>query len=116
MWLPGLLLIFCTPSSPGSSGIVSTTCGSWPAFRCGPRPMIRLNFWSVPPISTSAAISTESRACISRIHQLVQADRLLALEPRGEIVAKAARTHANRASERPILEMRLCAFNRTEQP
>ena len=30
MWLPSDLDIFCTPSVPGSSGIVSTTCGGWP--------------------------------------------------------------------------------------
>jgi hypothetical protein len=30
MWLPIDLDIFCTPSVPGRSGMVSTICGGWP--------------------------------------------------------------------------------------
>ena len=60
MWLPTDLDIFCTPSVPGSSGIVSTDCGGWPYAVWIARPISRLNVWSVPPSSTSALIATES--------------------------------------------------------
>ena len=52
--LPSDLLIFCTPLVPTSSGSVNTICGSCPYASCRSRPIRRLNFWSVPPSSTSA--------------------------------------------------------------
>jgi hypothetical protein len=60
MWLPSDLDIFCTPSSPVSSGIVSTTWGSCPCADISERPISRLKVWSVPPSSTSASMHTES--------------------------------------------------------
>jgi hypothetical protein len=37
-----------------------TVCGFWPYISWSWRPINKLNFWSVPPNSTSAFIATES--------------------------------------------------------
>ena len=60
IWLPNDFDILRVPSSPFSSGIVSTIWGFWPCVVWSARPMCRLNVWSVPPISTSAVTATES--------------------------------------------------------
>ena len=60
IWLPKDFDILRVPSSPFSSGNVSTTCGGCPNDVCSARPMNRLKVWSVPPSSTSARIATES--------------------------------------------------------
>ncbi|CSI63065.1 Uncharacterised protein [Vibrio cholerae] len=52
--------IFFSPSNPTSRGIINTTCGFWPLAFCSSRPISKLNFWSVPPSSTSVSIATES--------------------------------------------------------
>ncbi|MNN85310.1 hypothetical protein D3C81_2025850 [compost metagenome] len=62
--MPKLLLIFLTPSSPSSSGMSTTACGSAPYSFCRVRPIRILNFWSVPPISISVLFATESIPCI----------------------------------------------------
>ncbi len=41
------------------------TCGSCPYRSWSARPTSRLNFWSLPPSSTSAFSATESYPCIS---------------------------------------------------
>ncbi len=60
IWLPSDFDIFLRPSMPTSSGIVRIDCSRLPYARWMSRPSSRLNFWSVPPSSTSASTATES--------------------------------------------------------
>ena len=77
MALPSDFDIFCTPSVPSMMGVIRTICGSWPASRCSLRPISRLNFWSVPPSSTSA-VRRRDRIVPLRdgVKQLVERDGL----------------------------------------
>ena len=87
MALPSDLDIFCTPSRPSRIGVISTICGGWPSLRCSSRPISRLNFWSVPPSSTSHSQRDRVVALRQRIQQLVHADGLLLLEALVEVLA-----------------------------
>ena len=60
IWLLYDFDIFSIPSVPSNNGLVIITWGIWPYSRWRSLPTRRLNFWSVPPNSTSAFNSTES--------------------------------------------------------
>ena len=90
-WMPMALLsdfdIFCTPSRPSRMGVIRTICGGWPKWRCRSRPRIRLNFWSVPPSSTSHCERDGVVALGDGVEHLVQGDGLLVVEALVEVLA-----------------------------
>ena len=60
MALPRDFDIFWTPSRPSRMGVMRMIWGFWPKCFWRSRPRMRLNFWSVPPSSTSHSRATES--------------------------------------------------------
>ena len=68
-------------------GVIRTICGGWPDSRCRSRPRSRLNFWSVPPSSTSASQRHGVVALRQRIEQFVQRDGLFLLEALVKVLA-----------------------------
>jgi hypothetical protein len=59
MQLPDVLVI-CCPLVPEISGVERTNFSRFFIFFCSSLPISMLNVWSVPPISKSTSISTES--------------------------------------------------------
>ena len=64
------------------------------------RPSSRLNFWSVPPSSTSASHRHRVVALQQRVEQLEHRDRLAGRVALGEVVALEDLGHGGRAHER----------------
>ena len=70
------------------------------------RPSSRLNFWSVPPSSTSASHRHRVVALQQRVEQLEHRDRLAGRQPFGEVVALEQLRGGRRAQQREQLDHR----------
>ena len=74
-------------------------CSGTPKEPWTSRPKSRLNFWSVPPSSTSASDRDRVVALQDRVEQLEHGDRLVGRHPLGEVVALEEPRHREPARD-----------------